>query len=146
MLGRPLADFMSGAGLVGVLTWYCRRVAWTVCVLIHRFGPESRRSLRPGLDREPAGPANLRQAEGQHESAANAHTLGEGSAAPQHGLARSDRWSNRDDRRRFTELLVGMRTINAVSEFYRFVRARIRLDALMMRPDWFTVLRGVTNT
>ncbi|WP_081644427.1 phage major capsid protein [Thioalkalivibrio sp. AKL19] len=36
-------------------------------------------------------------------------------------------------------------TINAASQFVRFLRARIRFDSVLMRPDWFTVLRGVTN-
>ncbi|MEX0624570.1 phage major capsid protein [Saccharospirillum sp.] len=63
----------------------------------------------------------------------------------------------------FSQVLVGMRTggvvfdvvdsgsisdgentINAASQFVRFLRARVRFDAVMMRPDWLTVLRGVT--
>ena len=64
---------------------------------------------------------------------------------------------------RFSECLVGMRTSgvvidvldqgqvtdedstswNATTQFLRFVRARIRIDALLMRPTWFTVLSGV---
>ena len=63
----------------------------------------------------------------------------------------------------FRECLVGMRTSgvvidvldqgqvtdsdsvswNATTQFMRFVRARIRVDALLMRPTWFTVLSGV---
>lgn len=63
----------------------------------------------------------------------------------------------------FRECLVGMRTSgvvidvldsgsvtdtdgdtwNATTQYMRFVRARIRVDAVLMRPTWFSVLSGV---
>lgn len=44
------------------------------------------------------------------------------------------------------QMTVDGETYDAGSQFMRFIRARIRFDALLMRPDHFTVLRGVTNT
>jgi hypothetical protein len=63
----------------------------------------------------------------------------------------------------FRECLVGMRTSgvvidvldagqvtdsnsetwNATTQFLRFIRARIRVDSILMRPTWFSVLSGV---